>query len=112
MPLGEATRQIEPKNLGDYLEIHIKSVLQNGMSWKVVESKWATVREAFHDFQIGAIAAMDESAVDALADDNRVIRNRCKLQAITDNGRRTIDLDDEYGSLQSIYGRMVRSGTW
>lgn len=112
MPLGEAPRQIEPKNLGDYLEIQIKSVFQSGMRWKVVESKWATIREAFHDFQIGAIAAMDESAADAPADDNRVIRNRRKLQAITDNDRRTIELDDEYGSFQSIYGRMVRSGTW
>ena len=111
MPLGEALRQIEPKNLCDYLEIQIKSVFQNGMSWKVVESKCATVREAFHDFQIGAIAAMDESAVDALADDNRVIRNRRKLQAITDNGQRTIELDDAYRSFQSIYVRMVRSGT-
>ena len=86
-------------------------MFQNGMSWRVVESKWATVREAFHDFQIGAIAAMDESAVDALADDNRVIPNRRKLQAITGNGRRTIELADEYGSFQSIYVHMVRSGT-
>ena len=92
MPLGEAPLQIVPKHLGDYLEIMSKSVFQSGMSWKVVESKWATTREAFHDFQIGAVAAMDEMAVDALADDKRVIRNRRKLQAITDNARRMIEL--------------------
>jgi 3-methyladenine DNA glycosylase Tag len=40
------------------------------MLQKVTESKWPTICEAFHDFQIGAIVAMDESADDALADDN------------------------------------------
>jgi len=43
---------------------------------------------------------MDESAVDALTDDRRVIRNRRKLQAITDNARKMIELDEEYGSFQ------------
>jgi len=61
--------QIVPENLGDYLEIMSKSVFQSGMSWKVVESKWPSTREAFHDFQICAVAAMDEMTVDALADD-------------------------------------------
>ena len=100
MPVTEAPKKIVPKNLDDYLEIMSKSVFQSGMSWKVVESKWPTTREAFHDFQIGAVAAMDEMAVDALADDTRVIRNRRKLQAITDNARRMIELDEEYGTFQ------------
>ena len=59
-PLGESPTQIVPKSLVDYLEIQTKSVFQIGMSWKVVESKWPTIREAFHDFQIGAVAAMDK----------------------------------------------------
>ena len=100
MPLGEAPKQIVPKTLGDYLEIQTKSVFQSGISWKVVDSKWPTIREAFHDFQIGAVASMDAMAVDAPADDKRVIRNRRKLQAITDNARRMIELDEEYGTFQ------------
>ena len=100
MPLGVAPEQIVPKSLGGYLEIPTKAVFQSGMSWKVVESKCPTIREAFNEFQIGAVAAMDESAVDALTDDRRVIRNRRKLQAITDNARKMIELDEEYGSFQ------------
>ena len=100
IPLDEAPVQIVPENLGDYLEIMSKSVFHSGMSWKVVESKWPSTREAFHDFQIGAVAAMDEMAVDALADDTRVIRNRRKLQAITDNARRMIEIDEEFGTFQ------------
>jgi len=43
---------------------------------------------------------MDEMAVDALADDTRVIRNRRKSQAITDNARRMIEIDEEFGTFQ------------
>ena len=100
MPAGVAPDQIVPEKLDDYLEIQTKAVFQSGMSWKVVEAKWPTIREAFHDFQIGAVASMDESAVDALTDDKRVIRNRRKLQAITDNARKMIELEDEFGSFQ------------
>jgi 3-methyladenine DNA glycosylase Tag len=100
MPAGVAPDQIVPEKLDDYLEIQTKAVFQSGMSWKVVEAKWPTIREAFHDFQIGAVASMDESAVDALTDDKRVIRNRRKLQSITDNARKMIELEDEFGSFQ------------
>ena len=100
MPLGVAPERIVPEKLDDYLEIQTKAVFQSGMSWKVVESKWPTIREAFHDFQIGAVASMDEAGVDALADDKRVIRNRRKIQAITDNARRMIELNDEHGTFQ------------
>ena len=47
-PIGEAPPQIEPKSLGDYLEVMSKAVFQSGMSWKVEEAKWPTTREAFH----------------------------------------------------------------
>jgi 3-methyladenine DNA glycosylase Tag len=101
MLLSKAPEQIVPKSLGDYLEIQTKAVFESGMSWKVVDAKGSTIREAFNDFQIGAVAAMDETAVDALTDDKRVIRNRRKLQAITDNARRMIELDEEHGSFQA-----------
>jgi 3-methyladenine DNA glycosylase Tag len=42
--------KIRPGALDDYLEVMSKAVFQSGMSWKVVESKWDTTREAFHDF--------------------------------------------------------------
>ena len=54
----------------------------------------------FNDFQIGAVVAMAETAVDALADDKGVICNRRKLQAITDKAWRMIELDDDFGSFQ------------
>tara|TARA_B110000263_G_C15131970_1_gene429277 strand:+ start:245 stop:454 length:210 start_codon:yes stop_codon:yes gene_type:complete len=36
---------------------------------KVAEYKWRTIREVFHDFQIGAVTSMAETEIDALTDD-------------------------------------------
>ncbi len=98
MPLGQAPTKITPNSLDDYLEIMTKAVFQSGISWSVVEAKWPGIKEAFLDFQIGGVASMDDAAIDALANDTRVIRNRRKLAAIRHNARRMIELDEEHGN--------------
>ena len=42
-----APEKINPKSLGDYLEVMSKAIFQAGISWRVVESKWPGIREAF-----------------------------------------------------------------
>lgn len=95
-----APPQIKPKRLGDYLDVMSKSVFQSGMSWKVVEAKWDSTREAFHDFDVERVASMSEDEIDALAEDTRVIRNRRKLNAIVSNAARMLELDAEPGGFK------------
>ena len=94
-------QQIKPKSLNDYLEIMIKVVFQSGMSWKVVESKMPTIREAFLDFDVSKVADFDERDIEALTQDTRVIRNQRKLNAIVGNARKMLDLEKEHGSFQT-----------
>ena len=100
MPSGTPPEQIKPSSLDDYLEVMSKAVFQSGMSWKVVEAKWETTREAFHDFNVAKVAAFDEKDLDDLTKDTRVIRNYRKLAAIVNNAQKMIALDEEYGSFQ------------
>lgn len=93
--------QIEPKKLGDYLEVMSKAVFQSGMSWKVVESKWDTISAAFDEFDIRKVAAMDEHDLDQLVEDPRVIRNYRKLAAIVQNARKMLTLEHEHGSFKA-----------
>ena len=99
MPAGPPEKII-PKSLHDYLEIMSKSVFQSGMSWKVVESKWPGTKEAFHDFDIQAVANFNELDIEELTKDTRVIRNYRKLAAVVSNARKMLELDKEYGSFQ------------
>ena len=101
MPTGAPPEQIEPASLDDYLEVMSKAVFQSGMSWKVVEAKWSTTREAFYNFDVHKVADLNAFDLEELANDTRVIRNRRKLNAIVSNAQSMIALEDEYGTFQS-----------
>jgi 3-methyladenine DNA glycosylase Tag len=96
MPTGSPPEQIKPTSLDDYLEVMSKAVFQSGMSWKVVEAKWPSTREAFHNFDVEKVAALDDKDIDELTQDTRVIRNYRKLNAIVSNAQKMIALDEEY----------------
>ncbi len=100
MPSGPPD-QITPQSINDYLEIMSKSVFQSGMSWKVVESKWADTREAFQGFDTQVVAGFDERDIEALSKDTRVIRNYRKLKAIVSNAQKMLALEKEHGSFKN-----------
>ncbi len=93
----EAPPQIVPQSLNDYLEVMTKAVFQSGMSWKVVNTKWPGFQAGFHGFDVAAVAAMDESAIDTLASDPAIIRNRRKIVATVHNAQKLIELEEEHG---------------
>ena len=93
----EAPEQIEPGSLNDYLEVMTKAVFQSGMSWKVVNTKWPGFQAGFQGFDVAAVAAMDESAIDTLAADPAIIRNRRKIVATVHNAQKLIELEEEHG---------------
>ena len=97
----EAPEQIQPQRLGDYLDVMSKAVFQSGISWKVVESKWPSTREAFKDFDPEIVAAFTEVELDALTNDTRVIRNRRKLEGVVHNARCMVQLEREHGTFQA-----------
>lgn len=96
-----APERIDPKTLGDYLEVMSKAVFQSGISWRVVESKWPDIREAFKGFDANAMAGLTPMDIDELTLDKRVIRNRRKLEAIAENARRMVELEEAHGGLRN-----------
>ncbi len=95
-----APKQIRVNSLNDYLEVMSKVVFQSGMSWKLIENKWPSIREAFDNFDIQKIADYDERDIERLSQDRRVIRNYKKLVAIASNARQIIELDKQHGSFK------------
>lgn len=93
-------KQIKPEKLGDYLDVMNKAGFQAGMSWKVVEAKWAGTQDAFRNFDPAIIAKFTDNELDALTNDTRVIRNRRKLEGVVKNARTMLALEKGYGSFQ------------
>ena len=96
----EGMKKIKPQSLADYLEVMSKSVFQTGISWRVVESKWPGIKEAFRRFEPQVISGLTVAEIDALVQDKRVIRNRRKIEAIVTNAHRLLELDSQYGSFR------------
>ena len=97
----EAPERIKPASLADYLEVMSKSVFQTGISWRVVESKWPGIREAFRGFEPVAITKLTVAELDQLAEDRRIIRNRRKIEAIVSNAYRMLELDKSFGGFRN-----------
>ena len=93
--------RISPASLADYLEVMSKAVFQTGISWRVVESKWAGIREAFRGFDPVAISRLTAAELGSLVEDKRIIRNRRKIEAIVNNAHRMLELDRSFGGFRN-----------
>jgi 3-methyladenine DNA glycosylase Tag len=94
--MPEGKQPSTPRDLSGYLDAMARNMFQTGISWQVVDSKWPGIREAFHGFDPNRVARMGTRDIDRLMGDTRVIRNRKKLEAVTHNARRMVELDAEY----------------
>ena len=101
VPEFEMPQRIENASLSDYLEIMSKVVFQTGISWRVVESKWPEITEAFGGFDPASVAGYGPDDIDRLVGDRRVIRNRRKLEAISTNAAKLRELDAAHGGFKS-----------
>ena len=118
-----------PKELSGYLDAMARVMFQTGISWRVVEAKWPGIQEAFHGFDPLRTSKLKERDIDRLMADTRVIRNRKKLEAISSNAGRMLELDAEYKgfkkyldslggfdstkkALHKEFAYMGDSGTW
>lgn len=75
-----------------------KAVFRAGFVWRVVEQKWPAFVEAFHGFAPARVAALSDAALDRLAQDKRLIRNRGKIGCLRDNAAFCEALAAEHGS--------------
>jgi 3-methyladenine DNA glycosylase Tag len=118
-----------PKELSGYLDAMARVMFQTGISWRVVEAKWPGIQAAFNGFDPNRVAKLRPKDIDRLMADTRVIRNRKKLEAISSNAGRMVELDREFGgfkkyldslgdfeatkkALHNDFAYMGPSGTW
>ncbi len=81
-----------------------KAVFQSGMSWRVVEAKWAGTREALYGFDPERVADLTPDDVDRLAQDQRLVRNRRKIEATIANAQTLLDLEQQHKGFKRYLG--------
>lgn len=81
-----------------YLSLMTKRVFQAGFAWRVIEQKWSGFEAAFGGFDPAHCAALDADAIEALARDQRIVRNKQKINSVPRNARFVLDVAEAEGS--------------
>ena len=74
---------------------------QAGLNWDIVLKKRAGYKRAFHDFDLGRVAAMTDAELDKLRHDPGIIRNRLKIYSTRSNAAAILALQPEFDSFCS-----------
>lgn len=75
---------------------------QAGLSWNTILNRREGYREAFEEFDIERMAAINDAHVNKLLADARIIRNRAKVRAFVDNAVAALRLRDGGTSLNEL----------
>jgi DNA-3-methyladenine glycosylase I len=80
---------------------------QAGLSWYTVLRKRENYRAAMDDFDPEKVARYKEGKVRELLANPGIIRNRAKILAAIHNGRRFLEVREEFGSFDAYIWRFV-----
>jgi DNA-3-methyladenine glycosylase I len=101
---------------GHLFEMLVLEGAQAGLSWLTILRKREHYRKAFHDFDPARIARYSNDDVNRLLADSRIVRNRLKIESAIRNARGVLDIQEEYGTLDSFLWRYVdgvpRQNAW
>lgn len=76
----------------------ILEINQAGLSWTTILHKQENFRKAYHNFSIKKIAAYKEKDFERLMQDDGIIRNRLKINAVIENAKTILKIQKEAGS--------------
>ncbi|RZQ52557.1 DNA-3-methyladenine glycosylase I [Pseudoalteromonas phenolica] len=71
---------------------------QAGLSWYTILKKREGYRAAFKNFDVMKVAAMDDSDIYQLMNNQSIVRNKLKISATINNAKAFIKIQKEFGS--------------
>lgn len=71
-------------------------IFQAGLSWSTILDKLADFDVAFENFEIEKVAKFDETKVEQLLADEKIVRHRQKIEAVIKNAKTIMKMDKEF----------------
>lgn len=85
----------------DLFELLILESFQAGLSWLTVLKKREAFKAAFDNFDVQKVANYDETKVNELLKNEKIIRSKSKIAAAINNAKIFTDIQKEYGSFSN-----------
>ena len=94
------------KNL---FELLILEGMQAGLSWSTILRKRQNFRSSFDNFDYNKIAKYTENKIEELLQNEGIIRNRLKIQAVITNAKMTLKVIKEFGSFDKYIWSFINN---
>lgn len=89
-------------------EMLILEGAQAGLSWETILKRREGYRKAFHQFDVAKVAKMSDKELEALRQDESIIRNRLKIYAARQNAKVFLEIQKEFGSFDKYVWGFVK----
>lgn len=89
-------------------EMLILESFQAGLSWECVLNKREYFREAFDNFDIDKISNYDYKKIQELLKNEKIIRNRLKINATINNSKVFKEIQNEYGTFHNYLSTFTK----
>ena len=100
-PADRIPRVIAQPSLADHLAVISRAVFQAGLSWAFIDATWDAYVAAFDGFDVAAVSAYGEDAVERLMSTERLVHSRAKIEGTIRNARVLLELAREFGSIEA-----------
>jgi len=84
---------------------------QAGLSWSTILRKRENFRNAFDNFDYNKIAKYNEQNVEKLMNNEGIIRNKRKIEAVIENAKALLKVQKEFGSFDKYIWKFVNYKT-
>ena len=88
-------------------EMLILESFQAGLSWECILNKRESFREAFDNFDIDKICCYDEGKINELMINEKIVRNKLKINATINNSKIFKKIQEEFGSFYNYLKRFT-----
>jgi DNA-3-methyladenine glycosylase I len=90
-----------PATDNGYFENMSRIIFQAGLNWNVINKKWTTTKKAFANFSVNKVAQFTDADQTRLMQDQGIVRNRSKIQAIIQNAQLFKEIHQQHGSFKA-----------
>jgi 3-methyladenine DNA glycosylase Tag len=103
LPIPRTAAELAAELDTHYLAEMTRRVFQSGFAWKVIDNKWRGFEEAFHHFDPPRLAVQSDAEVEALMQNEAIVRHRQKIESVRANAGFVVDIAEEHGG----FGRFL-----
>ncbi len=89
-------------------EMLILEGAQAGLSWETILKRRDAYRKAFHHFDPIKVSKMKDAELEALRQNDTIIRNRLKIYAARQNARAFLEIQKEFGTFSNYLWSFVK----